>query len=327
VTSAGVWTRAYRSGSVVDEGFEVAGVAAHLADADTVVWVDVCAPADGDLGELAALLGLHPLAVEDALGPHQRPKIDRYPGHLFLACHAVQVDAAVGRLHLTEVDAFVGPRWLVSVRKDDRFDLAPVLARLDGASELAHGGVGFILHGLLDAAVDTYFDAVLDFDTYYDDVSDGLFADVPLNPTEQRHWFHMRRSLVHLHRVVAPLREVVSSLVRGEHHGIDDALVPYFVDLYDHVLRVSESIDSLRDLATSIVEANLSLRDYRQNLVMKKITSWAGILAVPTLVTGFYGMNVPFPGQGTVTGAVTATVFMLVPSAVLFLVFRRREWL
>jgi len=327
VSSATVWTRAYRAGAVVAEGFAVGAVAEHLAVDGTVVWVDLCAPADGDLDLLAGLLGLHPLAVEDALGPHQRPKIDRYPEHLFLACHAVQVDVAVGRLHLTEVDAFVGRRWLVTVRKDDRFDLAPVLERLDRAPELSHGGIGFLLHGVLDAAVDTHFDAVVAFDAYYDDVSDGLFADEPLNPTEQRHWFHMRRSLVQLHRVVAPLREVVSSLVRGEHHGIDDALIPYFGDLYDHVLRVSESIDSLRDLATSIVEANLSLRDYRQNLVMKKITSWAGILAVPTLVTGFYGMNVPFPGQGTVAGAVTATVFMLVPSAVLFLVFRRREWL
>lgn len=327
MTTPAVWTRAYRAGSVVAEGFPLADVSSHLDRDGTVVWVDVLAPVDGELAELAALFGLHPLAVEDALGPHQRPKIDRYPGHLFLAAHAVEVDAAVGRLHLTEVDAFVGSRWLVSVRKDERFDLAPVLARLDGSSELAHGGVGFLLHGLLDAAVDTYFDAVVEFDAYYDDVSEGLFADVPLDPTEQRHWFHMRRSLVHLHRVVAPLREVVSSLVRGEHHGIDDPLVPYFGDLYDHVLRVSESIDSLRDLATSIVETNLSLRDYRQNQVMKKITSWAGIIAVPTLVTGFYGMNVPFPGQGTTAGVATAVVLMLVPSAALYAVFRRREWL
>ena len=101
---------------------------------------------------------------------------------------------------------------------------------------------------------------------------------------------------MHFHRLVAPMREVVSGIMRREQDSVHEPLYPYFQDLYDHVLRVVESTDALRDLVATIVETNLSLRDYRQNQIMKKVTSWAAIIAVPTLVTGFYGMNVPYPG-------------------------------
>src|SRR5690606_31414170 len=121
----------------------------------------------------------------------------------------------------------------------------------------------------------------------------------PLAPSQQRHWFEMRRSLVRFHRLVVPMREAISGLMRRENAIVGADLLPYYQDLYDHILRVSESSESLRDLVSTIVETNLSLRDYRQNLVMKKVTSWAAIVAVPTLITGFYGMNVPYPGSGS----------------------------
>jgi magnesium transporter len=156
-----------------------------------------------------------------------------------------------------------------------------VLQRWDRSPDLARHGVGFLLYGLLDIVVDGYFEAVQAFDEYYDEVSNEIFLGTPIRPTEQRHWFDMRRALVRFHRLVVPMREAVSSLMRREGTVISEDLYPYFQDVYDHVLRVSEASDSLRDLISSIVDTNLSLRDYRQNQIVKKVSSWAAIIAVP----------------------------------------------
>jgi magnesium transporter len=320
-------TRVYRKGVLEADGFPVADVSDHLAEPDTVVWVDLCGPSKEQLHELAAELGLHELAVEDALGPHQRPKLDPYATHLFLSCHAVRVDCDAGSLDETEVDAFIHKRWLITVRKHDGFAIDPVLERWHRSPDLLPYGVSFLLYGLLDVIVDGYFDAIQAFDDYYEEVSDGIFAERPLDPAQQRHWFDMRRAMVRFHRLVVPMREAVSSLMRREHSLVSDELDPYYQDVYDHILRVSESSDSLRDLVSTIVETNLSLRDYRQNLIVKKVSSWAAIIAVPALVTGYYGMNVPYPGSGETVGVVAAAALMVAASVGLYHQFRRRDWL
>ena len=133
--------------------------------------------------------------------------------------------------------------------------------------------------------------------------------------------------MVRFHRLAVPLREAVSSLMRREHAAVTEELYPYYQDVYDHILRVSESSDSLRDLVSTIVETNLSLRDYHQNQIVKKVTSWAAIIAVPTLITGYYGMNVPYPGSGNSWGVVVSAALVAVMSAGLYLLFRRRDWL
>jgi magnesium transporter len=320
-------TRVYRKGILEAEGFPVADVSEYLADPDTVMWVDLSGPTKEELHELAAELGLHELAVEDALEPHQRPKLDRYATHLFLSCHAVRVDVQAGRLDETEIDAFINERWLITVRENDRFQIDPVFERCDRSPDLAVFGVGFLLYALLDVIVDSYFDTVQAFDEYYEEVSDGIFADRPLDPAKQRHWFDMRRAMVRFHRLVVPLREAISSLMRREHSPIAEELYPYFQDVYDHILRVSESSDSLRDLVSTIVETNLSLRDYRQNQIVKKVSSWAAIIAVPALVTGYYGMNVPYPGFSQSWGVVTSGIVIIGASIGLYWVFRRAGWL
>lgn len=320
-------TRVYRNGVLEAEGFPVADVSEYLEQPDTAVWVDFHAPSPEQLHELSDEFGLHELAVEDALGRNQRPKLDRYPTHLFLSCHAVRVDAEEGSLEETEVDAFVNQRWLVTVRQDDGFPIGPVLERWDRSPDLAVHSVSFLLYGLLDVVVDGYFDAIQRFDDYYDEVSEGIFSEHPLDPAKQRHWFQMRRAMVRFHRLAIPLREAVSSLMRREHAAVSEELYPYYQDVYDHILRVSESSDSLRDLVSTIVETNLSLRDYRQNQIVKKVSSWAAIIAVPALVTGYYGMNVPYPGSGNTWGVVASTALMFVLSAGLYVIFRRRDWL
>ena len=322
-----VRTRCYRAGVLAAEDFPLDDVSEHLAEPGALVWVDLLRPSAEDLAPLAGELGLHELAVEDALEPHQRSKIDRYPGHLFLACHAVRFDRAQVRLDKVEVDAFIGPHWLVTVRSSDGYALDPVLRRWDDHPDLVATGVGVLVHGLLDDVVDGYFTTVEQLDAYYDDVADAVFADHPLRPDQQREWFEMRRTLTMFHRLVLPLREALGALVRHEHDLVDPGLLPYWQDLYDHVLVVSETTDSLRDLVSSLVEANLSLRDFRQNQVMKQVSSWAAIVAVPTLVTGFYGMNVPFPGSGETVGVVVSSLMIAVVTVGLYVLFRRKDWL
>lgn len=325
-----VQTRMYRKGVLEDQAFPIADVSEHREEAETVVWVDLCGPSRDELHELARELGLHELAVEDALGPYQRPKLDHYPTHRFLSCHAVRVDLqgtdGTG-LDTTEIDAFIGDRWLITVRENERFSMDEVIERWDRSPELTAYGVSFLLYGLLDVVVDDYFAVVRSFDEYYDDVSEGLFDEKPLNPAQQRDWFRVRRALVQFNRLAGPMREVIIGLMRREQGVVPEDLFPYYEDVYDHVLRVSESTDSLRDLAGTIVETNLSLRDYRQNQIVKKVSSWAAIIAVPAAITGYYGMNVPYPGSGNTSGFISSTAILVVASVGLYLLFRWRDWL
>lgn len=320
-------TRVYRGGVLEAESFPVAEVSDYLDEPDNIVWVDLCGPTQEQIHELAEELGLHELAVEDAVGPKQRPKVDRYPTHLFLTTYHVTLDLDAARLKETEVNAFFSNRWLITVRKDDGLSLDRVKGRWDRSPGLMRHGVGFLLYGLLDVIVDEYFDVLSDFDAYYERVSDGIFAERPVEPSQQRHWFEMRQQTIRFHRLVVPMRETVSALMRHEQDIVPEGLYPYFQDVYDHILRVSESSDSLRDLVTAIVETNFSLRDYRQNLIVKKVSGWAAIIAVPALITGYYGMNVPYPGSGEISGVIWSTLLIIGVSTGLYLIFRRNDWL
>ncbi|MFJ2733778.1 MULTISPECIES: magnesium transporter CorA family protein [unclassified Streptomyces] len=143
----------------------------------------------------------------------------------------------------------------------------------------------------------------------------------------QRRVFALRKSLVQLRRVMLPMREVVNGLMRPGLHLITDPLVPYYQDVYDHVLRATEWTESLRDLVASVMETNLSVQANRMNLIMKKVTSWAAIIAVPTVITGYYGQNLPYPGFGRQSGFITSSAVIVVLSAVLYLTFKRKDWL
>ncbi len=324
--TAPIHTRAYRGATLEAEDFPLADTSDWLAQAETFVWVDLESPDKALLDLLADELGLHELAVEDAVAPHQRPKLDHYDTHLFLSCHAVHLHPATGVLRETEINAFIGPRWFVTVRKGSDFAVEAMTQRWNRSPALAVHGVGFLLYGLLDEVVDGYFDAVDVCDQYYDDVSEFMLSERPLDVTQPQ-WFEMRQALIRLHRLSVPLREAVSGLMRRDSPTVSEPLYPYYQDVYDHILRVTESTDSLRDLVSTIVETTLSLRDYRQNQVVKKVSSWAAIVAVPALITGFYGMNVPYPGSGTPAGAIAASALIAGMSAALYFAFKRNDWL
>ncbi|MGM1058725.1 magnesium transporter CorA family protein [Saccharothrix sp. Mg75] len=319
-------TRLYRNGVLEAEGFPVEEVPDCLAD-DVVVWVDLCGPSRAELAGLARALGLHELAVEDALQEHERPKCHIYDTHAFLTAYAVRLDRATGRLATSEVDAFVTAKALVTVRADDRFDIAAVTDRWDGSAHLATSGVGFLVHGLLDVVVDGHFDAVQALDDHIEHLEDLVFSERPSNHDVQKRSLAMRRSLVTLRRVVLPMREVVNTLVRRDQDVVDATMAPYFQDVYDHVLRASEWTESLRDLVATIRDTQLNIQGNRLNLVMKKVTGWAAILAVPTAVTGFYGQNVPYPGYDQPWGFWVSTAVVVVLSVGLYVSFKRRDWL
>jgi magnesium transporter len=320
-------TRLYRTGVLEAEGFPVADVSDHIADPAATVWFDLCKPTGEDLAAISEELGLHPLAVEDAVHEHQRPKLDRYATHLFVTAYAVALDPTTGQLDTCEVAAFVTANALVTVRKDERFAIEEVVARWDQSPDLAKHGIGFLLYGLLDYVVDTHFDAVHTLDAQIEALEDQLFDDDGKDKRMQRRTFELRKSLVTLRRVVLPMREEVNSLLRRDLHVVDEAMLPYFQDVYDHVLRASEWTESLRDLVTTVFETHLTVRGNRLNVIMKQVTSWAAIIAVPTAVTGFYGQNVPYPGFGTPVGFWTSTLVTIGLSAVLYVVFRRKDWL
>jgi magnesium transporter len=319
-------SRAYRKGELEAEGFPLAEVSDQLALPDTVVWVDLCDPNWDELEQLKDELGLHELAVEDALEPHQRPKLDHYDKHYFLSCHVIELADDKVTIKKTEIDAFVGDRWFITVRKGNDVDIDAVVKRWDRSSDLASCGVAYLLYGLLDVVADSYFKVLDQFDDYYEQVSESLFEEHPLDPASQRERFQARQSLVHIHRLVNGLREAVSSLLRRD-DAIPAELDPYFQDVYDHLLRANEMTDTLRELVSSIVETNLTLRDFRQNQVMKQVTSWAAIIAVPTLITGYYGMNVKYPGINTTWGFLVSVALLIGCSVALFALFRRKEWL
>ena len=320
-------TRLYRDGRLALEGFPVADISDHLADGSVTVWLDLRDPDRDDLGVVSEEFGLHPLAIEDALHHSQRPKLDRYPSHLFLTAYATQLDAGTGELMTSELAAFITRQALITVRKDDGLDIGAVIDRWDSSPDLAGFGVGYLLYGLLDYVVDTQFESVQNLDDFAEGLEDELFDSVPRGMQVQRRSFQLRKSLVLLRRVVLPMRDVVDDLLQPDLHVVGKELEPYYQDLYDHVLRVAEWTDSLRDLVNSILETNLTIQGNRLNVITKKVTSWAAIIAIPTFVTGFYGMNVPYPGFSTKVGFDLSIVIMVLAGVILYFVFKKKDWL
>ncbi|MEV7968814.1 magnesium transporter CorA family protein [Sphaerisporangium sp. NPDC088356] len=320
-------TRLYRDGVLEAEGFPIADVSEYIKDPSATVWFDLLAPTPEKLAVISEELGLHPLAVEDVLHPHQRPKLDVYDSHLFITMYVVKL-ADDTDLKLTEVSVFVTKNALVTVRSDDTCDIDSVVARWDASPTLARYGVAFLLHGLLDYVVDGHFDVAQTLDDRVESLEEELFTERPGDVrSTQRKMFDLRRTTVRFRRVVAPMREVVNSLIRRDLRVVAPEMAPYYQDVYDHVLRVSDWTESLRELVGNVYETHLNLQGNRMNDIMKRVTSWAAIIAVPTLITGFYGQNVPFPGFSQPLGFWTSCVTIVVASSVLYRVFRKNDWI
>jgi magnesium transporter len=293
---------------------------------DAVVWVDVRAPSEEEIGLLQQAFGLHELAVEDAVQAHQRPKLDRYQDQVFVAAYTA--DLADDRLRLDEVGLFVGRDYLVSFSHGPDGQWKELERRLDEAPKDLHTRPAFLLYAALDQTVDGYFAAVDSFADEIGRIEETILADGSETDI-QRRVFGLRRDVLLFRRVVAPLREVIGTIVRADAVVKDPSLEEYFRDLYDHVVRVYEELDTDHDLLGAALEAHLTVISNRLNEVVLKVSGWAAIIAVPTVIASIYGMNYalwPFH-VGSHAGFWFSVVLMAASAAGLYGAFSRRGWL
>ncbi len=288
-----------------------------------VVWVDLLDPTDDDFACLIEEFSLHPLAIEDVRERNQRPKLDEYPDHAFLVAYSKQ---------LAEVDLFIGPNWLVSVRErneaGDPWEPKTCQARIERASP-AKASVGFLVHSLLDELVDGYFEVA---DAYEDRVEAFeeriLTEQLRDEGSIQSELLALRRELVHFRRVVTPLRDVLGSLIRGDVDWVDEPTRLHLQDVFDHVLRAIDQLDSQRELVGNAVDAHLAIISNRMNQVMKRMTSWGAILLGSTLVAGIYGMNFDhMPELKWRFGYPYALGLMVLITLAGYRFFSKRDWL
>ncbi|MDR7560155.1 MAG: magnesium/cobalt transporter CorA [Armatimonadota bacterium] len=296
-----------------------------LAAPDGVVWVDMTGPQEADVRVLREVFGFHPLAVEDALKQRQRPKLEAYDGYLFLTVHALRPGRERAGLSWDEVDIFASSRYVVTVHPRPVAALDEARARLDHAPATDRAGADYILYALLDCAVDTYFPALDRLESVLERLEDQLFRRP--GPRTLDEIVACKRSLLHLRRMAAPLRDLVSSL--AHHPLVRPQTALYLRDVFDHLLRITEAVDTHRDLIAGSLDVYLSAASNRLNEVMKVLTVITAVFASLAVITGIYGMNFervwpPFPwpyGFPAVLAAMAAIV------AVMVVLFRRQGWL
>lgn len=293
--------------------------------APTLVWLDVSNPGDAEEVFLRDEIGFHPLAVEDCVRGRQRPKLDRYPGYLFLVVYAAAVNPERGRMALNELHIFLGENFVVTVHDHRVREVGRILARWREAPQRMPD-VGSLAHHLLDVVVDDYFVVLEHLAAEVEKVESIVFQQasrVPL-PEIQR----LRHELLLFRRVVAPQRDVISTILRRDLPFLRPELVPYFQDVHDHTIRVTEEIDALRELVSALLDAQLSSSSHQLANIMRIMTAWSIILMSMTLVAGIYGMNFLFmPELELRWGYFGALALMAAIGIGLTTYFRRKEWL
>ena len=315
---------------MVAEGFGAGQVRAMLDEhPGAVLWLDLFDPDLGDIEAVAAEFALHPLAVEDAVQDHERPKLDRYPNHLFLNVYAVDaaVDGQPPGYRKTELSAFVTAQALITVRKSAG-DTSRYVERWDADVKLfATGGVGVLLYGLLDVVVDGHFAAAQRIDTAMDGVEDTLLEEGGAPRAVRMRGIALRKAVAGLRRAVAPMPDVVGRAMHNDLHLIDEHLLPYFRDVEDHAAHTVDEVEHLRDRISGLLEADLTEQSNVLNDITRKLAAWAAIIAVPTALTGFFGMNVPYWGYGKSWGFLVSLVLIAASASSLYLYLKKQRWL
>jgi magnesium transporter len=300
-------------------------IPALLARSDSFLWLDLCPPEEGDRQRLREAFGFHPLALEDAFRARERPKVDAYPDHYFIAFYAVGYETEDG-LSLRPLHIFAGPRYVVTIRSQPIPEVEQVIARWQGPERQRVPTPGSVVYDLLDAVVDGYFPALDRIAEEVEELEERLFAGGDGRLVEAI--FQMRKTLLELRRVVAPQREVINLLLRHELPVFRPEDMAYFQDLYDRLVRLIESIDLYRDMLSGALESYLSLQSNRLNEIVKVLTIASIILMADALVAGIYGMNFRYmPELEWPWGYPMALLMMAGISAGLALFFRRRGWL
>ena len=298
-----------------------------LTQHDRFVWIGLYEPDEPLLKEVQAEFGLHDLAIEDAHLAHQRPKLERYGDSLFIALRTAQPDRDQRRIAFGETHLFVGARYVVSVRHGASLSYADVRTRCEARPQLLAKGPGFVLHAIMDFVVDQYFPIV---DSLEDDL-EALEADIfgaAISRDTTMRIYTLKRDLLEIKRGVSPLVDMCNRLMRTDLDLIPDDARPYFRDVYDHAIRLSEKVDGLRELLGTALEANLSLTTIAQNEATKRITGWAAIFAIPTMIAGIYGMNFEFmPELRWRWGYPVVMTVTVSLCGILYYRFKRSGWL
>ena len=259
-----------------------------LKEPDTFVWVGLHEPDEALLLKLQEEFDLHDLAIEDAQSAHQRTKVEAYGDSLFIVVQTAQLDG--GHIAFGETHIFLGPRYLITVRHGASLSYALARRSCEQSRERMALGPSYGVYGVLDFIVDNLLPIVRDFREELQALEQDIFAE-SFNRDTVRRLYDMQRDLLTLRLAVAPLQDVISQLVRLHPQLIPDALRVYFRDVHDHATRVNDSINAMREMLTAAINVNLSLVTFGQNEVMKKLAGWAAMLAAPTLITSWYGMN------------------------------------
>ena len=297
-----------------------------LREPGPFVWIELYEPSEEVLRVIQEEFSLHDLAIEDAHRAHQRPKLERYDDALFVVLHTVHVTADE-EVEFGETHLFVGARYVVSVHHGPAVPYAQVRARCEATPHLLSKGPGYVLYSLTDFIVDQYFGAVDLFDSRLEKLEEQIFRDGVSRGTTER-IYDLKRELLRLKHAVAPLIDVTNRLMRSDFEVIPAAAHPYFRDIYDHVIRINEMVDMLRELLSSALEANLSLISVGQNEAMKRLAGWAAIIAVPTMIAGIYGMNFKFMPELEWRWSYPVVITVMVSScAYLYRRFKRAGWL
>ena len=288
-------------------------------------WVGLKEPNAEELERVGEAFGLHELALEDAMNAHQRPKLEDYGDSLFIVLRTARYDDAKEEVEFGEIHLFVGSDYVVAVRHGEASELAPARKRLEEHEDLLGTGPGAVVWAIVDKVVDDYAPVVAGIDNDIEEVEDEIFGR--RSDSTQRIYF-LKREVIEFHRAVRPLLAPLESLQYGGQPGITDELRRYFRDVHDHARRVEEQVAGQRELLTSILEANLALLGVQQNEVVRAISAWAAIIAVPTFLASIWGMNFEHMPELSETWAYPAALgLMLVAVVSLYRFFKRIDWL
>ena len=288
-------------------------------------WIGLFEPTEEEFESVRREFGLHELAVEDAIKAHQRPKLEVYGDSLFVVLKTARWIDSEERIEFGEILAFVGDGFIISVRHGETA-LHDVRLQMEQRPELLAHGPSAALYAIVDRVVDDYEPVIEELDSAIRETETDVFSPSGSNPAGRI--YQLKRAVLELHTAVAPLVPALQKLATIEHPLIDEDMQPYFRDIHDHLLRASGRVEGFRELLTSILAANLTQASVRQNEDVRKISAWAAIIAVPTLITGIYGMNFEhMPELTWRIGYPLALFIMALACLLLYRQFRRAGWL
>lgn len=317
----------HRNGQTVENALPLDQISDVIKRTEDLLWIDVVAPEGGELALIKEEFGFHPLSMEDTARQLQRPKLDNYDGYVFLVFYAVSRHEVDRTIRLTQLSLFVGPNYVVTVHERPLDVLDEIGTRwCRNVVEIGTHTVGLLVYSILDAVVDDYFPILDEISDRLEDLEERIFDS--FDSTAQAEIFAIKKELLHIRRVVAPERDLLNVLLRRDARIFDEATIVYFQDIYDHLLRVADAVDTYRDLLTSALEFHLSTLSNRLNQVMKTLTASSIILMSMTLIAGIYGMNfVHMPELNWTIGYPLALGAMAAIGGTLFAVFRRIDWI